>query len=237
MDGTRMNGIHSLTHKRVFITGASRGLGRAVAEAFAREGAELALTATAAAHLTPVLDTCRALGTRAEGFALELGDELSVSEVVAAVVERFGSVDVLVNNAAVLGGHGPLRHFSRAQLATVMHVDVLGPLSMIRLLVPYMPRGAVVVNVTSSAAGRSGSGPYGLAKLALDGATRMLQEELADLDIFCVAIDPGAMRTDMRAEAKPDEDPATVPEPATRVRAFLDVARGAETGWLVRAYE
>ena len=223
--------------RRVLITGASRGIGRALAEAFAHEGASLALTATAAPHLDGVLDTCRGLGSRAEGFALDLGDERSVSDLAASVVGQFGGIDILVNNAGVLGGRGQLGCFSRAELIAVIEVDVLGPLSLIRLLVPHMPRGSVVINTTSSAAGRAGSGPYGLAKLALEGATRMLRVELADLGISFVAVDPGATRTDMRAEAEPDEDPATVPEPAVRVRAFIDVSSGAETDWLVRSYD
>ena len=227
----------ALRGKRVLVTGASRGIGRALAEAFAREGSALALTATRASHLDAVVAACRGVGARAEGFELDLADERSVTRAVDAVVASFGGIDVLVNNAGVLGGHGPLSAFPRTDLAAVLDVDLIGPLSLTRHLVPSMPSGAVVINTTSSASGRPGAGPYALAKLALEGATRMLRAELADAGIACVAVDPGAARTDMRAESRPDEDPATVPEPAERVRAFLDLAGGAQTGWLVRSYE
>lgn len=98
-----------------------------------------------------------------------------------------------------------------------------------------MPVGAAIVNVTSGAAGRAGWGAYAISKLAVNALTDMLREELADRRIRCVAVDPGAMRTPMRATAYPEEDPATLPTPAERVAAFVAIGAGVDPGPRVRA--
>ena len=100
-----------------------------------------------------------------------------------------------------------------------------------------MSRGGAIVNVTSGAAGRPTWGAYSISKLALDGITAMLRDELADREIRCVAINPGGARTAMRAAAYPDEDPATVPHPSSRVAPFIAIAAGADPGPHVEAAE
>ncbi len=87
-----------------------------------------------------------------------------------------------------------------------------------------------IINVTSGAAGRAGWGAYAVSKLGLEGVTTMLREELADRRIRCVAVNPGPVRTEMRAAAHPGEDPATVPHPSTVVEAFIAIAAGADPG-------
>ena len=98
-----------------------------------------------------------------------------------------------------------------------------------------MSHGGAIVNVTSGAAGRPTWGAYGISKLALDGITGMLREELADRAIRCVAVNPGPARTAMRAGAYPDEDPATVPHPSSLVEPFIAIAAGADPGPHVEA--
>jgi NAD(P)-dependent dehydrogenase (short-subunit alcohol dehydrogenase family) len=116
-----------------------------------------------------------------------------------------------------------------------MAVNVTGTLALIQSVLPGMSHGAAIVNVTSGAAGRPSWGAYGVSKLALDGITGMLRQELADGAIRCVGVNPGPARTAMRAGAYPDEDPATVPHPSSLVEPFIAIAAGADPGPHVEA--
>ena len=222
---------------RAVVTGASRGLGRAIAEAFASEGATLVLTATDETRLTSVARACAERGVPPVLLALDLGDVDAAERVGDRAVAILGRVDVLVNNAGELGERAPLAEASIEGVARVLDVGVVGTLALTQRVLAGMGEGGVVINVTSGAAGRPGWGAYAISRLALDGITRMLRDELVDRGIRCVAINPGAMRTSMRAAAYPGEDPATVPHPSARVAPFVAVAAGADPGWRVEAAE
>jgi NAD(P)-dependent dehydrogenase (short-subunit alcohol dehydrogenase family) len=219
---------------RIVVTGASRGLGRALAEAFAAEGARLVLTATRAEHLASVLG---AVGESAEGVVLDLRDAQSTERAAALAVAALGRVDVLVNNAGLLGVRAPLAEYPLDVWEDVIASGVTGTLRLIQAILPAMSEGGAIVNVTSGAAGRPTWGAYAIAKLALDGITDMLREELAPRRIRCVAINPGGIRTRMRAAAYPNEDPATLPHPSSVVEPFIAVAAGADPGPHVEARE
>lgn len=111
-------------------------------------------------------------------------------------------------HAAVLGHHDALASCPPGELRRVIDIDLTGTLAFTCALLPAVARGGAIVNLTSSAAGRPFAGPYAIAKLGLEGATRMLREELRERGIRCVALDPGAARTGMRAEARPEGDDA-----------------------------
>ncbi|MEW6583621.1 MAG: SDR family NAD(P)-dependent oxidoreductase [Actinomycetota bacterium] len=223
-----------LADRRIVVTGASRGLGRALAEAFAAEGAAVVVTARDTARLASVL---RTLGERGHGVALELGDVASAQRAAREAVAALGRVDVVVNSAGILGVRGDLATFPVDTWQEVLAVNVTGPLVFTQGILPAMADGGVVVNVTSGASGRATWGAYAVAKAAVDAMTRMLREELAPRGIRCVAINPGGVRTGMRAAAMPGEDPATVPHPSSVVPAFVAVAAGADPGWRVEARE
>lgn len=230
-DGGRPEGA------RIVVTGASRGLGRALAEAFAAEGARLVLTATRVGHLDSVAGRLRRNGTEVHALALELGDPDAARRVGFDAIAALGRVDVLVNNAGVLGERRPLADYPMDVWERVLAVNVTGVLALTQAVLPGMADGGAVVNVTSGAAGRPGWGAYAISKLAIDGITGILREELAPRGIRCVAINPGATRTSMRAAAYPAEDPGTVPAPSARVAPFLAVAAGADPGPHVEAAE
>lgn len=216
------------------VTGASRGLGRALAEGFAAEGARLVVTATRAEHLSSVLG---ALGDRAEGVALDLRDALSTKRAAAHAVAVLARVDVLLLNAGLLGVRAPLSDYPMEVWEDVIAAGVTGNMRFIQGVLPAMSDGGAIIAVTSGAAGRAGWGAYSIAKLALDGITRMLREELAPRGIRCVAINPGGIRTRMRAAAYPGEDPATLPHPSAVVEPFVAVAAGADPGPYAEARE
>ena len=217
------------------MTGASRGLGRAVAEAFAAEGGRLVVTATRREHLDALVGRVGDAGGEAHPLELDLGDTGAVRAAADEAVAVLGRVDVLVNNAGLLGELRPLADYPLDVWERVMAVNVTGALALIQGVLPAMSHGAAIVNVTSGAAGRPFRGAYSISKLALDGITGMLREELADRAIRCVGVNPGPTRTAMRARAYPDEDPATVPHPSSLVEPFLAIAAGADPGPHVEA--
>jgi len=222
---------------RVIVTGASRGLGRAVAEAAAAEGARLVLTATRASHLEAVTARLVSAGADAHAVALDLGDPASVEAAAREAIAVLGRVDGLVNNAGLLGEREPLAGYPMDVWERVMRVNVTGTLRLIQAVLPGMADGGAIVNITSGAAGRPTWGAYAISKLALDGITGMLREELADRGVRCVGVNPGGTRTSMRAAAYPQEDPATVPHPSSRVEPVIAVLAGADPGPLVEAAE
>lgn len=226
-----------LTGVRAIVTGASRGMGRAVAEAFADRGARVVVTARSLRALQPVCGRIESRG----GWCRPVQGDLSHSDVAARVAARaidaLGGVDVLVNNAGVLGARTPLAEHPIRLWEEAVAVNLTGALALTQAVLRAMPDGSAIINVTSGAAGRPGWGAYAVTKLALDGVTAMLREELAGRRIRCVGINPGPARTAMRAAAHPDEDPATVPTPEQLTAPFVAVAAGADPGPHVEARE
>jgi len=210
-------------------------VGRAVAEALAAEGGTLVLTATRLAHLDAVVEACGRLGGSAEPLELDLGDAASTEAAARAAVAALGRVDVLVNNAGLLGVRALLADYPLDLWERVMRVNVDGTLRLIQLVLPAMSEGGAIVNVTSGAAGRPSWGAYAISKLAIDGITGMLRDELEDRGLRIIAINPGGVRTAMRAAAYPGEDPETLPHPSSVTAPFVAVAAGADLGAYVEA--
>lgn len=218
----RLEGITAL------ITGASRGIGAGIARAYAAEGASLVLTATDGTRLIPVAREVRELGP---GLVRAIVADLQDPNERRRLFEQAGQVDVLVNNAGVLG-QAPIALWrtSLRSFEEVMDVNATAAFDMIRHMVPAMVgrgRGAVI-NVSSSvgAAGRAGWGAYSVSKFALEGMSQTLAADLEGTGVRCVVINPGGTRTDMRAQAKPDEDPNTLPSPDDVAAPFVAAAAG-----------
>ena len=219
-----------LAGMRVVVTGASRGLGRSLAEGFADEGARVVATATTVRRLEGTLSRLRERGADAQGVPLDLRDAASIAEAAAQAVAVLGRVDAVVNNASLLGLRVPLADHPMNVWDEVLAVNLSGTVAFTQALIPAISQGGAIVNVTSGAAGRAGWGAYGVSKLALEGVTSMLREELAGTGIRCVAVNPGPLRTTMRAAAYPQEDPATVPHPSSVLEPFVAIVAGADPG-------
>jgi NAD(P)-dependent dehydrogenase (short-subunit alcohol dehydrogenase family) len=210
---------------RVIVTGASRGIGRAVAEAVAAEGARLVVTATRRGNLERLLTSLGERGASAHPVELDLTDAASVRAAASEALAALGRVEGLVNNASLLGVRRPLADYPLDEWERVLAANVTGTLLLTQQVLPAMSRGGAVVNVTSGAAGRATWGAYAVSKLALDGGIR------------CVGVNPGGTRTAMRAAAYPGEDPATVPHPSIRAAPFVAILAGDDPGPRVEAAE
>ena len=228
----------TLDGARVLVTGASRGYGAAIARARAAEGAYLLLTATDAGRLGPVADECRALGAAdVQCLALDLGDADSVDALTADVRALVPRLEGVVLNASIVGARGPIAQIAPADMQAAIVVNVTHQLRLINGIEGLIARGAGVVVVTSGAASKPGRGAYGLTKGMMDVVADVLREEWIDREVRVVRVNPGPLRTDMRAAVYPDEDPATVPPPAERVPPVIAVLKGANPGPPVQASE
>ena len=200
------------------ITGASKGLGRALARGLAERGWALVLDARGAEALETV---ARELPT-AVAVAGDITDARH-REALAAAVRDLGRLDLLVNNASYLGPSPmpSLAEYPLDELARVYDVDVIAPLALTQLVLPLLAERAAVVNVSSDAAVEpyEGWGGYGSAKAALDHLTAILGAEQPGYSVY--AVDPGDMRTEMHQAAFPGEDISDRPVPEAIVPALL----------------
>ena len=220
-----------LSGKVVVVTGASSGIGAALALAFARAGAELGICARRPDPLHAVRDAAAALGRRCHAEALDLRRFESVRLFASHVLAVFGRVDVLVNNAGVLGPRAPLAEFPVEAWGPVLEANVNGVFHTVRAFVPSMLRAGrgSVVTVTSGV-GRDAKprwGAYGVSKFAVEGLGLGLAAEVAGTGVRSNLVNPGPTRTPMRAEAYPDEDPATLRTPEEILPVFLYLASDA----------
>ena len=191
----------------------------------------MVVTATASSRLEGTLTRLRERGAgEAHGIGMDLSAPEEVASAAAEALAVLGRVDVLVNNASLLGERLPLADYPLELWRQVMEVNLTGTFALTRALLAGLADEGAIINVTSGAAGRAGWGAYSVSKLALEGVTGMLRDELADRRIRCVAVNPGPVRTQMRAAAYPREDPATVPRPSAVVEVFLAIAAGADPG-------
>lgn len=209
----------SLKGKIALVTGASRGIGAATAEALAREGAHVIITARTVADLEAVEDRIHQGGGSATIAPMDVTDAESVGRLAAALGERWGHLDILVINAAMLGTLGPVQHIDPKQFAILMTTNVSAPVALIAAFDPLLRRSdrAHLIGITSSvgAKPRAFWGAYGASKAALDTLLGAYAAENANIGRITVAIvDPGATRTRMRASAYPGEDPANLKTPA-----------------------
>jgi len=211
------------------ITGASRGIGAAVAERFAREGARLVLVARTVGALEEMDDRVQKLGAPpATLVPLNLRDFDALDRLGASLHERHGKLDILVANAGVLGQLGPLGHVPPAVWQEVMDVNVTANYRLIRSLDPLLRQSdagrAIFVTSGVARAPFAYFGPYGASKAALEQMVRIWAAEIAKTPIRANLLDPGVVRTRMRAQAFPGEDPTQHPEPAAITNTFVELA-------------
>ena len=216
------------TPQVALITGASRGLGLEIARLYARRGLRLVLTAR---DPTPLQRAADELARVTEVVALEgdVADRAHATRLVAAGLDRFGRIDVLINNASELGP-SPMPELERMPLDAfdrVLRVNVEAPLSLTQLVLPGMrARGSgLIVNVTSDAGVQAYPtwGGYGASKAALEHLSRVLAAELDGSGIRVFVVDPGDMDTAMHRAAEPGVDLSHLPGPDAVAPAFVQL--------------
>jgi NAD(P)-dependent dehydrogenase (short-subunit alcohol dehydrogenase family) len=217
-----------LSGKVALITGASRGIGKAVAAAYLRAGASVFVCARNEDGLSAALAELGQEGGRVAGASGDVGIEQDVQRLAASAQARFGAIDVLVNNASILGPREPLAEYPLAAWDEVLRVNLTAVFLMTRAVLPIMlSRGAgSIINVTSGV-GRRGKarwGAYAVAKAGVENFTQVLADELKGSPVRVNAVNPNATRTAMRAAAYPEEDPLSLPTAEAIVPVFLYLA-------------
>jgi len=216
-----------LAGKVALVTGASRGLGAAVAEGLAREGAHVVLAARTVGGLEDTDDRVRAAGGSATLVPLDLRDFVKIDELAAALYQRYGRLDILVGNAGEFGVFTPLAHLDPAVWEEVIALNLTANWRLIRAMDPLL-RAAEhgrAIFVTSDI-GRQAPpyyGPYAVSKAGLETLVTMYAGELRLTRVRVNLIDPGPLRTRLRERIFPGEDPAAVPPPETVVEAFIEL--------------
>jgi NAD(P)-dependent dehydrogenase (short-subunit alcohol dehydrogenase family) len=238
-----MAGGGRLAGRIALVTGASRGIGAAVAKRFAAEGAHLVLVARTQGGLEEVDDAIReARGDDAGAtlVPLDLTDYTEIDRMGAALYERFGRLDVLVGNAGILGELSPLGHIEPKDWEAVIATNLTANWRLIRSLDPLLQisEAGRAIFVTSGVARKVFPywGGYAVSKAALEMLVRIYAAENEQTSVSANILDPAIARTGMRAKAMPGEDPMTLPEPVAITEDFVRLAEASCTlnGEIVR---
>lgn len=222
----------SLSGRIALVTGASRGIGAAVAKAYAKAGAHVIITARTVGALERLDDEIRAAGGNATILTMDLLGLDDLDKLGPTIYERFGALDIFVGNAGLLGTLGPLPHTNPSEWARVFDTNVHANFRLIRTLDPVLRasdagRAMFVTTGTGVTEGRAYWGAYGASKAALESMVMAYAAETDGSNLRVNLIDPGGVRTGMRAAAKPGEDPSSLPAPEEIVDVFLDLASPA----------
>lgn len=219
----------TLAGQLALVTGASRGIGAATAEALAARGAHVVMTARTADALEAVEERIHQAGGSATIAPLDLTDGDSIARLATALAGRWNALDILVLNAAMLGTLTPVTSIDTKEFNKVLTLNVLAQQALITGFDPLLRRANAgkVIAITSSVARtpRAYWGAYAASKAALENLVASYGDEMANISTVRTAIvDPGATRTVMRAKAFPGEDPQSVKEPAVVGEAIAELA-------------
>jgi NAD(P)-dependent dehydrogenase (short-subunit alcohol dehydrogenase family) len=222
---------YRLKDRLALVTGASRGIGAAIAEALAAEGAHVVLTARTTAGLEEVEDRIHAAGGSATIAPADLTDGDSIGRLATAIGSRWDSLDVLVLNAAILGSLMPVAQLDGKEMAQVLTLNVIAQQAMIAAFDPMLRLSDAgrLIALTSSVGRdpRAYWGSYGASKAALEILVASYAQEVENISAIRAAIlDPGATATLMRAQAFPGEDQAALKSPAAVGTAVVDLLNG-----------
>ena len=235
-----------LINNVALITGATRGIGKAVAAAYVREGARVFICARNQQEVAVTVREFRYDSTDAQvdGCAGDVGKENDVCRIVDAVIERFQKIDTLVNNASLLGPRVALVEYPFTQWEEVIRVNLHGVFLLSQEVVKRMivQRHGSIINVSSGVGrvGRARWGAYAVSKFGLEGLTQVLADEVKEFGIRVNSVNPGPTRTEMRAEAYPEEDPLTLPTPEQITPIFVHLASAQSenlTGQMLEAQD
>jgi NAD(P)-dependent dehydrogenase (short-subunit alcohol dehydrogenase family) len=216
-----------LKERLALVTGASRGMGRAVALALAKHGAHVVITARTVGGLEELDDEIRAQGGKATLLELDLRNGEKIDQLGPTLYQRWGKLDILVACGGILGPLSPLHHVTEDAWNAVIDINLSANWRLIRTLDPLLKRAEAGRAVFATSGASSGKyaywGPYAVSKAGLETLIKTYAHEIADTPVRANLINPGGVRTQMRAKAFPGEDPKTLPTPEEVVPLFLEL--------------
>ncbi len=230
-----------LANRVALITGASRGIGAAVAKAFAAEGAHVILLARTQGALEEVDDAIQSAGGKATLLPFDLAETKKIEGIGPTIAARFKRLDIFVGNAAMLGNLSPVAMSDPKVFEETLRVNYFANYHLIRALDPLLRGGDAgrAIFVTSGAAHMSSPfwSAYAASKAALEAMVAAYAAETAYSPLKVNILDPGVVRTGLRHDAFPAEDPTTLPQPEAIVERFIELASPAceKTGKIVAA--
>ena len=233
-----MTSLPDLNGRVALVTGASRGIGYHIARLLAASGAHVIAVARTVGGLEELDDEITKAGGSATLVPLDLTDMEEIDRLGGAIHERWGKLDVLAANAAVLGVISPIGHVEAKVFDKVMAVNVTATWRLIRSVDPLLRLSdagrAIVMSSSSAHSCRAFWGPYAASKAAVEALARSWADETRNMALRVNSVNPGATRTAMRAQAMPGEDPSTLPDPADVAAKIVPLASPGltETGML-----
>jgi NAD(P)-dependent dehydrogenase (short-subunit alcohol dehydrogenase family) len=217
-----------LSGRIALVTGASRGIGRAVALGLAKAGAHVVITARSLGALEALDDEIQAAGGASTLLQLDLKKGDRIDQLGPTLYQRWQHLDILVANAGILGPVSPLGHTTEDAYLATIDINLNANWRLIRTLDPLLKRsdaGRAIFVTSGATSGKYAYwGAYAASKAGLEALVKTWAEELANTSVRANLVNPGATRTQMRAKAFPGEDPMTLPAPEDLVPLFLELA-------------
>jgi len=219
--------MNKLDGKIALITGGSKGIGKGIAEAYLKQGAEVIICGRDETNLMATGDELKQFG-QINYVVCDITKLEDVYELANQIEAAKQKLDILVNNASILGVKSPIIEYPVDVWQEVINVNLNAQFFVTKALLPLLllSKNASIINVSSSV-GRKGKkewGAYAASKFGVEALTQVLADELSDLNVRVNSVNPGGTRTDMRAEAYPDEDPDTLPTPMDITPVFVFLA-------------
>jgi NAD(P)-dependent dehydrogenase (short-subunit alcohol dehydrogenase family) len=220
-----------LKDRLALVTGASRGIGRAVALALAQNGAHVVVAARTIGALEELDDEIRKGGGKATLLQVDLSKGDKIDQLGPTLFQRWGKLDIFVGNAGILGPLSPLHHVTEDAWKSVIDINLSANWRLIRTLDPLLKRSEAGRAVFMTSAASTGKyaywGPYAVSKAGLEALVKTYAHELEDTPVRVNLVNPGPVRTAMRAKAFPGEDPGTLTAPEELVPMILEFASPA----------